>query len=212
MSLLCAKGRYAKNLQNKHALEIANLQNDHQEQLRHFQKQLQNVQNQLGHYSTKSDIENIKSEFEQKCEQIKTVSDSDVKKVKFLKENPKKRKKIVKEVKVESESEESDSEEEKKPEKKPKKVSINSAAHVCSQCFQVVNAVDAVHGLCRNCIIQQKAILCNPYFIKNKSGEGKKKDKKANKKLIELGYTRALKDVKNKKLPFKKNGSDSDDD
>ncbi|XP_065681598.1 hepatoma-derived growth factor-related protein 2-like [Hydra vulgaris] len=219
MSLFCAKGRYERNLVNE--LIPKNLKNSQKIQLNDIQNKFYHLQNQLTHFPTKSEVLNIKSELDEKCEQLKKLKQH--KEQDNYEEKQQRKKKIVKKSEIEKprrkrvnyteeETESSqEEEEEERVEKKPTKPKVSLTSHVCSQCFQEVKAVDAIHGLCRSCIIQQRAILSSP-FMQNNIEKKSKKDKINKKSLIELGYTRALKDVKNKKIPFKKNTSDSDDE
>ncbi|XP_065683515.1 uncharacterized protein LOC136096331 [Hydra vulgaris] len=185
MCLFCAKGRYDKNLFKKSAVQIQYAEKDHINELQNYVVKLQN---QLSQYSTKADINNIRAELDQKCESLKKLKQkefADIKKSSQKKEL-KNDKNIKKVTYAESSEEEEDEEEEdekiKKPPKKQKKQNLDKNKSKIALCFA------------------------------SKNTEKKKKEKWNKKNLIELGYTRALKDVKNKKIPFKKNTSESDDE
>ncbi|XP_065680622.1 squamous cell carcinoma antigen recognized by T-cells 3-like [Hydra vulgaris] len=187
MSLFQAKGRYDRNLHNQTSLKIQYAEKD---QINELKNEINKLNNQLSQYPTKSDVVNIKTELDQKCESLKKLTnkaeDKRALKKKEIKRSKSSNKKNYSES---SEDEEEEEEEEPKPKRKVKQTSLScddannikqSKIHVCSQCLQEVNAVDAIHGMCRNCIVQQKAILSSPYLTNNSK---KKKRKSFTKKI-----------------------------
>ena len=189
-----------------------------EKQNQYLKSSLQNFAQNLQQFTTKKEAEQIqqvlKQDVEDKMKEISLIK----------KKNSSSHKKIKREKKNEEQDSDNSSEESSdedvrhvsfkanlKRKKKMKQNDEKKGSHICSNCF-LIATVDAVKGMCKDCIIKERQILnlANQKNLKRTSNDHPKKtDKRLKKELFEKGYEKALKDVQNNKLTYLKNESES---